>query len=93
MNLRAALRHHANMQQPIEESIPATAVDEGPLVCPVCWDHSIEKIEGVALTASTLEDRPVSGAQLYHCTRWHVFAIFDRIIKGEIVRAKSRHSS
>ena len=68
------------MQPSIEESIPATAVDEGPLVCPVCWDHGIEKIEGVTLTASTLLNRPISGAVVYHCNRWHIFAVFEQII-------------
>ncbi len=49
-------------------------------MCPVCWDDGVEKIEGVTLTASTLTDRPASGALVYRYNRWHIFAVFERII-------------
>jgi hypothetical protein len=47
-------------------------------VCPVCWDHAIEKIEGLAVSADNLNGKQISGAFLYRCTNWHIFAVFEQ---------------
>ena len=49
-----------------------------PIVCPICWDRSIEKLEGVALSASTSGGRNVGGAFVYRCSHWHLFALFQQ---------------
>jgi hypothetical protein len=64
------------MQQSIEQENPV-ALATGPIVCPVCWDHGVERIESVTLSADNLNGKPVSGALLYHCSHWHIFAVFD----------------
>jgi hypothetical protein len=43
----------------------------------MCWDHAVERIEGVTLSADNLDGKQVSGALLYHCSCWHVFAVFE----------------
>ena len=49
---------------------------EAPLVCPVCWDHAVEPMNGVQLTArinGVLSD--VHGVSAFRCSHWHVFTV------------------
>jgi hypothetical protein len=49
-----------------------------PMVCPVCLDHVIDKAEGVALSASPIGGRGITGVSVYKCSNQHLFAIFDQ---------------
>jgi hypothetical protein len=53
---------------------------EAPIVCPVCWDHAIERVEGVHLSASNADGKNVGGASVFRCSRWHMFALFEQLI-------------
>lgn len=55
-------------------------VTETAIVCPVCWDHAVERIEALRLSANTNEGRAVGGAFVYPCSQWHVFALFDQTL-------------
>jgi hypothetical protein len=57
----------------IEESARLVA---GPIVCPICWDHSLEKIDGIHLSARTVTEHDISRVFLYRCSNWHMFALF-----------------
>lgn len=47
-------------------------------MCPVCWDHAVEKVEGIKLSASNAEGANVGGASIFRCAQWHMFAVFER---------------
>lgn len=50
---------------------------EAAIICPQCWDHAVEPIQGVELFAlQTSEPRRISDITVYRCQQWHVFAIF-----------------
>jgi hypothetical protein len=66
------------MQQSIEQEI-SKALERGPIVCPVCWDHAVERIEGVTVSADNLNGKQISGVNLYHCSYWHAFAVFEQL--------------
>ena len=44
-----------------------------PIVCPVCWDHAIQPVEGVELVALYTDEPLVVGGQL-GVSNWHMFA-------------------
>jgi hypothetical protein len=47
------------------------------LMCPVCWDRAIVRIDGVQLVvAQPQEQHHISQASIYHCSKWHYFAVF-----------------
>lgn len=48
-------------------------------MCPVCWDHAVERIEGVTVSADNLNGKQISGVNLYHCSYWHAFAVFEQL--------------
>lgn len=50
----------------------------GPIVCPVCWDHALETLDGLHLTARTTAEQSVSRVHVYRCSAWHVFAVFEQ---------------
>jgi hypothetical protein len=60
-----------------EESAKLVA---GPIVCPVCWDHALEKIEGIHLSARTVTEHDISRVSIYRCTNWHIFAVFNQTL-------------
>ena len=51
---------------------------ETPVVCPVCWDHSVERVEGVKLTARSMGGGDLSQVIVYRCAHWHLFALFQQ---------------
>ena len=56
---------------------------EKPLVCPYCWDNYIEPVAGVELIATSLPGaRRIPTAKVFHCSRWHIFAIFPSTLQG-----------
>jgi hypothetical protein len=61
----------------IEESARLVA---GPIVCPICWDHALERIEGVHLSARTVIEHDISRVSLYRCSHWHLFALFHQTL-------------
>jgi hypothetical protein len=52
----------------------------GPIVCPVCWDHELEPIDGVRMSARTITEHDVSRVSVYRCSAWHMFAVFDQTL-------------
>jgi hypothetical protein len=53
----------------------------GPIVCPICWDHALEKLEGIRLSARTFAEQPfISRVLVYRCSSWHVFAVFEQAL-------------
>ena len=54
---------------------PSSKTVEAPLVCPVCCDHDIERIEGIVLSASATGGRNLSQVSMYRCSHWHLFAL------------------
>ena len=54
---------------------PSTTPVEAPLVCPVCCDHAVERIEGIVLSASATGGRNLSQVSMYRCSHWHLFAL------------------
>ena len=65
------------MQEYLEVEASSTLAP-GPIVCPVCWDHALERIDGIHLTARTIMEQDISRVQLFRCSHWHVFALFDQ---------------
>lgn len=62
----------------IEDSVRSVA---GPIVCPICWDHALEKLEGIRLSAKSLAEQPfVNRVIVYRCSSWHVFAVFEHTL-------------
>jgi hypothetical protein len=53
---------------------------EAPIVCPVCWDHAVERVNGVKLSASNIAGKNVGGATVYRCSHWHLFALFEQLM-------------
>ena len=70
--------YYPPMQQPLE--VEESRLIAGPIVCPVCWDHALERIDGLHLTARTIEERRVSRVLMYRCSHWHVFAVFEQAL-------------
>ena len=66
------------MQEPLE--IDESRLIAGPIVCPLCWDHALERIEGLRLTARTVAEHDVRRVLMYRCSRWHVFALFEQTV-------------
>ncbi len=66
------------MQQAAVESHTSRIPGESPIVCPVCWDHAVEKVEGITLSASNASGKIVGGASIYRCSHWHLFALFEQ---------------
>jgi hypothetical protein len=49
--------------------------------CPICWDHALEKLEGIRLSARTFAEQPfISRVLVYRCSSWHVFAVFEQAL-------------
>lgn len=46
------------------------------IVCLVCWDHAVERIEGIVLSARSIGGRDLSEVTIYRCSHWHLFALF-----------------
>jgi hypothetical protein len=65
------------MQQAAQQSASRSPVDT-PIVCPVCWDHAVERVEGIKLSANNADGRNVGGANIFRCGQWHLFAVFER---------------
>jgi CRP-like cAMP-binding protein len=89
---RAALEKHPGAQKPRTVAHAAERLRERPeafeipIACPICWDQNIEKLEGVALSASTTGGRSVGGALVYRCRHWHLFALFRQQLTADVVR-------
>jgi hypothetical protein len=49
------------------------------MVCPVCWDHAVERVEGIKLSASNADGKNVGGANIFRCSQWHMFAVFEQL--------------
>jgi hypothetical protein len=47
------------MQETLAESHTSRTARESPIVCPVCWDHAVEKVEGITLSANNASGRNV----------------------------------
>lgn len=62
---------------------PSSTPVEAPLICPVCCDHGIEPIEGIALSASAMGGRELSRVSVYRCSHWHVFALVYQPVEWE----------
>ena len=60
-------------KQPVK--ISDTPVDV-PIVCPICWDHAVERVEGIVLSARQSGGRDLSQVSIYRCAHWHLFALF-----------------
>jgi len=58
----------------------STQPAEIPIVCPVCWDRAIERVDGVRLSASNEQGRNIGRAAIYRCSRWHIFALFEQLM-------------
>jgi hypothetical protein len=63
------------MQWSEEIRASKTAI-EVPIICPVCWSHDVERIEGIALSARSVGGRDLSQVSMYRCIHWHLFALF-----------------
>ena len=80
MHFVSVLAYDAAMEQQtqIEDSSRLVA---GPIVCPICWDHALEKLEGVRLSARSFAEQPfVNRVIVYRCSLWHVFAVFEQAL-------------
>jgi hypothetical protein len=64
--------------QETSENETASRFTCGPIVCPICWDHALEKIEGIHLSARTVFEHDISRVFLYCCSQWHLFALFQQ---------------
>ena len=49
---------------------------EVPIICPVCWTHDVERIEGMVLSARSVGGGDLSQVSMYRCIHWHLFALF-----------------
>ena len=65
------------MQQ-VEELEPSHADYETPIVCPVCWHHSVDSVDGIRLSATAINGKDIGGAAVYLCSQWHRFAVLGR---------------
>ena len=63
----------------MEPTFSRTAADV-PIVCPLCWDHAIERVDGVNLSANNVAGKNVGGASIYRCSHWHMFALFEQFM-------------
>ena len=54
------------------------APHDGPIVCPVCWDHTVEAVEGIVLSAKAMGGSDLGQVSIYRCAQWHVFALFNQ---------------
>lgn len=72
------------MQWLTEETNLSHTPIEAPIVCPVCWDHAVERIEGIVLSARSVDGRNLSQVSIYRCTHWHVFALFNQPATCEV---------
>ena len=61
-----------------EETEQLPAPDEAPIVCPVCWDHAVERVEGIVLSAKTMGGHDLSQVSVYRCAQWRLFALFNQ---------------
>jgi CRP-like cAMP-binding protein len=68
-----------NETQRFERPAPSHGFADRPIICPVCLDHAIEKVEGIELSASNVGGKKVGGASLYRCSHWHLFALFKQL--------------
>jgi hypothetical protein len=59
----------------LAEVRPSNTPAEAPLVCPVCCDHEIERIEGIVLSAGATGGRELNQVSVYRCSHWHLFAL------------------
>jgi hypothetical protein len=71
--------------QPSEQVIPSNTPLEAPLVCPVCCDHEIERIDGIVLSARPMGDRDLSEAAMFRCRHWHLSALVYQAAEWEQV--------
>jgi hypothetical protein len=67
------------MQEAAESEESARLV-AGPIVCPICWDHALEMIEGIHLSARTVFEHEIGRVSIYRCSHWHMFAIFQQAL-------------
>lgn len=68
----------AAMQWSKEDVKVSTTPVDVPFVCPICWDHAIEQIEGIVLSAKSVGGRDLSRVSIYRCGHWHLFALFNQ---------------
>ena len=61
-----------------EEVTPSPMADETPIVCPVCWYHAVERVEGIVLSARPIGGHDLSQVSVYRCAHWHLFALFNQ---------------
>ncbi len=60
------------------------AIMETPFICPYCMDQVIDEIPGAELVAKNAPgERRISTARVFHCSLWHVFAVFPQVILQE----------
>jgi hypothetical protein len=46
-------------------------------MCPICWDSVVEAVDGIKVTAAhPLGPEVISDGVVYHCRKWHYFAVF-----------------
>ena len=65
-----------NKEVPTEPAQLPDPTVHAAIVCPVCWDHAVEPIEGIVLPARAIGGRDLSQVSLYRCSHWHLFALF-----------------
>ena len=66
------------MEEPLEVGVSRLVA--GPVVCPICWGHALERIEGIRLVARTVTEHDISRVLLYRCDHWHMFAVFEQAL-------------
>jgi hypothetical protein len=48
---------------------------------PICWDHALEKLEGIRLSAKSYAEQPLMNrVVVYRCSSGHVFAVFEQTL-------------
>lgn len=67
------------MEQSLEVDL-TRGLAAGPVVCPICWDHELESIDGIRMIARTVTEHDVSRVSIYRCSAWHMFAVFEQTV-------------
>ena len=61
--------------QASSEERPQNVPVAAPIVCPVCCDDAIERIDGIVLSARAMGGRDLSQVTMYRCGHWHLFVL------------------
>jgi hypothetical protein len=59
MSFQAFLSHAVHMRESVEIAESARLVAR-PIVCPICWDHVLEQIDGIRFSARTVDEHDIS---------------------------------